>query len=218
MVGCFKIPDRYCHSIIIAYLLREKVENWCQKNVRKEFFEGRLRDSELEECYRLLAERFISVGEFCSGRKFQFFIKDKNGVKTFSEGPEIYFDETKKRIHFSAVDFYPMPSELKKRITKVKDILTKVGTTHYRDFRQQEDWGDTNLSLENIELIEEVYDIHAEIWTREYCSKEHRIKYSQLYCGDFFCSRTVYFHLQELTGTTLTPPPEGTAPEWTIGK
>ena len=54
-----------------------------------------------------------------------------------------------------------MPIELKTRITKVKDILVKVGTTHYRDFRQQEDWGETNLSLENIELIEEVYDVHA---------------------------------------------------------
>lgn len=196
-----KIPNRYRHPIIIAYLLREKVENWCHTNVRREFCRGKLKDSELEECYYLLAERFTSIDKFCSDKEYQFVIKHKNGLKTFSNGPQILFDTENPRIFFEVYELYSIPRGVTKKITLINEILSALEITS--EFWDEEDWEGERLTLEKIFFLENYFRIRFVIWSKYYCNKENRLLYNQLYIGNQASSKTCYLHFQEESGIFL---------------
>ena len=198
-MGFFTIPSRYRHPIIIAYLLREKLGEWSQQKVRREFTRDRLKDYELEECYFLLEERFTSVADFCSDKSFCFFIKAENGLLTFSDGPPIFFDQTKARIYFQIFHLYSVPQGIKNYFTTVNEILTALKIPP----RSIKDWEEEEMNFETISEIETWFDLKIEVWSRVFCNKQRRILYKTIYTGDIAYSRKVYLHFQRETQTFL---------------
>lgn len=190
-----KIPSRYEHPIIVAFLIREKHEVWNFDTAKSEFRRDRLFDNELEDLYHHYAQNFISLADFCTNKEFEFFIKDKDGLQRFSSGPEICFDSIKGRIIFDKIDLYPIPKGVNSKLTEVNDLLTfmNIDSPEW----DKSDWENELLTLRNIMLIEELFFIKIEIWTRKYCELERRLLYENLYIGHKSFSNVAVLHCQE---------------------
>ena len=190
-----KIPNRYEHPIIVAFLIREKHAVWNFETAKSEFRRDRLFDNELEELYYHYAQNFTSIADFCSSKEFEFFIKDKDGLQRFSSGPEICFDSIKGRIIFDKIDLYSIPKGVNSKLTQVNDLLTfmNIDSPEW----DKSDWEDELLTLENIMMIEELFFIKLEIWTRKFCRREFRVLYENLYVGDKSNSNVATLHYQE---------------------
>ena len=200
-MGSFTIPSRYRHPIIIAYLLREKLGEWSPQKIRREIKRDRLKDYELEECYFLLEERFTSIADFCQDKNFTFFIKTENDLHVFSEGPPIFFDQTKARIFFQVYNLYSIPEGIKNYFTTVNDILSALEISS--KYWIKEDWEDEEMNFETISELETWFNIKIEVWTREFCTKQRRVLYSQFYSGDQAYTKKCVLHYQQETETYL---------------
>ena len=190
-----KIPNRYEHPIIVAFLIREKHEVWNFEAVKSEIRYDRLFDYELEEAYHNYARNFTSIANFCTTKEFEFFIKDKDGLQRFSSGPEICFDSIKGRIFFDKIDLYSTPKGVNSKLTEVNDLLTfmNIDSPEW----DKSDWEDELLTLRNIMMVEELFFIKIQIWSRKYCEVEHRVLYENLYTGDQSSSNSAVLHYQE---------------------
>ena len=196
-----KIPSRYRHPIIVAYLLREKLEEWTPQKIRREILRDRLRDYELEECYFLLEERFKSVADFCSDKSFCFFIKAENGLQIFSDGPPIFFDQTNPRIFFELFNLFSIPRGVKNNLTTVNSILIALEITS--EYWVKDDWKNVEMNIETITELEEWFCIKFEVWTREFCTKQMRTLYNQYYSGNQAYTKKCILHFQVETETYL---------------
>ena len=115
----FTIPKRYKNPVIILALLREKLREWNLSSLKKAFLRGKVHDSEVEDDYYRIERNFKSIEDFCQRPPFQFVVKQGGEIKVYSDGPEIFYDDDKKRVCFEKAEFFPLPRMLKKRIFKV---------------------------------------------------------------------------------------------------
>ena len=115
----FTIPKRYENPVIILALLREKLREWNLPSLKKAFKRGKIHDSEVEDDYYRIERNFKSIEDFCQRPQFQFIVKQGGEIKVYSDGPEIFYDDDKKRVCFEKAEFFPLPRMLKKRIFKV---------------------------------------------------------------------------------------------------
>ena len=191
----FKIPSRYRHPIIIAYLLREKLGEWSPQRIRREFTRDRLKDYELEECYFLLEQRFTSIGDFCQDKNYTFFIKTENDLHVFSEGPPIFFDQTKARIFSEVYNLYSIPRGIKNNFTTVTEILSAM------QISSREDWEDEEMTFETITQLEDWFDLKIEVWSKFLCTVQNRVLYKHYYTGNPANSKTFVLHWQQETET-----------------
>ena len=122
----FTIPKRYKHPIIVAAIVRDAVDIWDSENVRREIFRGKFRDNDNENRYYELEREFVSLENFCIRVPFNFILKNKEGLRRFPEGPDLYFDIDKNRIIFNKSDLYWIPGGIEKKSTTVTDLLNLV--------------------------------------------------------------------------------------------
>lgn len=190
-----KIPNRYEHPIIVAFLIRQKHEIWNFAAAKSEIRSDRLFDYDLEEAYYHYAQIFTSISDFCATKEFEFYVKDKDGLQRFSSGPEIFFDAIKGRIFFDKIDLFPIPSGVNAKFVEVNDLLTfmNIDSPEW----DKSDWENELLTLRNIMMIEELFFIKIEIWSRTYCNLEHRVLYKNIYTGDKSSSNSAIIHYQE---------------------
>ena len=119
----FTIPKRYKNPVIILALLREKLREWNESSLKKAFKRGKVHDNEVEEDYYRIEQNFKSIEDFCQRPPFKFVVKQGDEIKVYSDGPEIFYDDNKKRVCFEKVEFFPVPKTIQKRIFKVINSL-----------------------------------------------------------------------------------------------
>ena len=195
-----QIPSKYENPVIIAYLLREKLgNNWDPKKLRREFYSGKLRDSELEECYFLLNRSYTTVEKFCSEKPYTWFLKSKDGLEIYSDGPAIYLDLLKPRIFFEVFELYSIPKGIKRKLTYINDILTAMNFSS-PDW-DKEEWEGEQFDMETIFLLENILRIRLQVWTKKFCVREQRFLYFKYYSGNQASSKTCTLHFQEESET-----------------
>ena len=192
-----KIPTKYENPIIIAYLLREKCQSWNHENVKREFLRGNIRDSEVVRQYHRLATAFSSIETFCESKSFTFFVRSNTGLHIFSSGPEIFYDETKRRIFFQKTDLYTVPRGIKNKFSEVNQLLS-VMNIPTEDWEKSE-WENEQLSFENVLVLEEFFRLKIQIWSRTWSEKENRNFYYNHYTGNKAYSKVCQLHYQTET-------------------
>ena len=191
----FTIPKRYKYPIIVAAIIRDAVDIWELPNARRVFFRSKFRDYENENRYYELEREFVSLENFCTRVPFNVVLKDKDGLRRFPGGPDLYFDIEKNRVIFKKSDLYWIPTGIEKKGTTVVDLLTQAKLPD----REKADWEGQELDFETILDLEDYFQIKIEVWTRYFVESQKKNVYKQYYMGSKYFTDSVIVHFQEET-------------------
>ena len=194
------IPKRYRHPIIVAALFRKYVQ-WNFRDIKAAMRSGKIANWEIEEEYFELERAFSNLQNFCQRIPYKFVIKQCDEVITYSDGPEILFNADKAAIYFDRVNFYYIPPGIKTKSSDYKQTLPQMGIDPGYWFMTY--WQNKTLSFENMEHLEELFQIRIRVWSRFESKASKRHIYEKLYNGNrvFDCEKNL--HYQPETETFL---------------
>ena len=192
----FQIPNRYRYPVILVSLLRDKLEEWTLKNIKREFLRQKIRDPELEELYFSIERDVQSSEEYCSLQPYKYILRVNGEINTISEGPEIIFDVDKNRVYVNTVDFYPIPKAVKDQITTIGKMLSKINVDLTEE--EKEMWENESITDETLTEIEDIFALQIGIWTKKRVGP--MVNYKEIFNGRKCYDRKVFIHLQEETG------------------